>query len=109
MPAERSDAAALTDMQQAAQTVLRYLAGKTREEYECEELLRHAVERNIKIIGEAAHGSPMRSEMRIPRFLGVRSWRRGIFWHTTTTKWITISCGVSDMSTFPSSLSICES
>jgi uncharacterized protein with HEPN domain len=54
MPPERSDAAALSDMLQAAQTVARYLENKTRSDYEREELLRHAVERNLEIIGEAA-------------------------------------------------------
>ncbi|MBC8106016.1 MAG: DUF86 domain-containing protein [Anaerolineae bacterium] len=34
--------------------MLRYVAGKTRDDYEREEILRHAVERNIEIIGESA-------------------------------------------------------
>jgi uncharacterized protein with HEPN domain len=54
MPRERSDAAALFDMLQAAETVLRYVAGKSREDYERGEMLRHAVERNIEVIGEGA-------------------------------------------------------
>ena len=58
MPHERPEAATLADMQQAASTVLRYIAGKSREDYEQEELLRHAVERNIEIIGEAARRLP---------------------------------------------------
>jgi len=53
MPPDRSGAA-LADMLQAAEAIRRYLAGKTREDYEREDLLRHAVERNIEIIGEAA-------------------------------------------------------
>ena len=56
MPRERSEAARLFDMQQAAQTALRYVAGRTREEYEVQDMLRHAVERNLEIIGEAARG-----------------------------------------------------
>jgi uncharacterized protein with HEPN domain len=54
MPRERSAAAALSDMLQAAEAVLRYTAGKFREDYEREDILRHAVERNIEIIGESA-------------------------------------------------------
>jgi len=54
MPPERSAAAALSDMLQAAERVLRFLTDKTRPDYEREELLRHAVERNLEIIGEAA-------------------------------------------------------
>lgn len=54
MPRERTDAAALFDMLQAAETVLRYVAGKTREDFEQDDRTRHAVERNLEIIGEAA-------------------------------------------------------
>jgi uncharacterized protein with HEPN domain len=54
MPHNRSDDAAIFDMLQAAQSVLRHTAGKTRDDYEREELLRDAVERKIEIIGEAA-------------------------------------------------------
>ena len=54
MARERSDSAALFDMLQAAEAILRHIAGRTRDDYEREELLRHAVERNIEIIGEAA-------------------------------------------------------
>lgn len=54
MPREHIDAATLADIQQAAQTVLRYVTRKSREDYEQDDLLRHAVERNLEIIGEAA-------------------------------------------------------
>jgi len=54
MPLNDSDDAAVFDMLQAAQGVLRHTAGKTRNDYEREELLRDAVERKIEIIGEAA-------------------------------------------------------
>jgi uncharacterized protein with HEPN domain len=54
MPHERSDDAAVFDMLQAAQGVLRHTKGKARDDYEREELLRDAVERKIEIIGEAA-------------------------------------------------------
>ncbi len=54
MPRERSDAAALFDMLEAAEAARRHVAGKSREDYEREEMLRDAVERKIEIIGEAA-------------------------------------------------------
>jgi uncharacterized protein with HEPN domain len=53
MPLERTDAGCLHDMVKAAPTVVRYLTGKSREDYEREEVLRDAVERRIEIIGEA--------------------------------------------------------
>jgi uncharacterized protein with HEPN domain len=54
MQRERPAAASLSDMLQAAQTVLRYVTGKARADYDREDQLRHAVERNLEIIGEAA-------------------------------------------------------
>jgi uncharacterized protein with HEPN domain len=54
MARERSEAAAVFDMLQAAEATLRHVAGKSRDDYEREEMLRHAVERSIEIIGEAA-------------------------------------------------------
>ncbi len=54
MPRDRSDDAAVFDMLRAAQGVLRHTAGKARDDYERQELLRDAVERKIEIIGEAA-------------------------------------------------------
>jgi uncharacterized protein with HEPN domain len=58
MPRERSEAAALFDMLKAAQAILRHTSGKSRDDYEREEIVRHAVERNIEIIGEAARRLP---------------------------------------------------
>lgn len=54
MPRERSSAASISDMLAAAETAVRFITGKSREEYEHEQLLRNAVERNIEIVGEAA-------------------------------------------------------
>lgn len=54
MRRERSPAACLSDMLQAAQAALGHVAGKSREDYEHQKLIRDAVERNIEIIGEAA-------------------------------------------------------
>jgi uncharacterized protein with HEPN domain len=54
MPREQSDPAALLDMLQAAEGALRHIHGKTREDYEREEIVRDAAERKIEIVGEAA-------------------------------------------------------
>jgi len=54
MPRSSSDGAAAFDMLRAAEATLRHTAGKSRDDYEREELLRHAVERSIEIMGEAA-------------------------------------------------------
>jgi uncharacterized protein with HEPN domain len=54
MPRKHGDEASLFDMLQAARGVLRHTAGKTRDDYEREEILRDAVERKIEIIGEGA-------------------------------------------------------
>ena len=43
----------LFDMQRAAERVARFTAGKTFDDYERDELLRSAVERQLGIIGEA--------------------------------------------------------
>jgi uncharacterized protein with HEPN domain len=56
MQPDPADAAYLHDMIKAAETVIRYTSGKTRQDYEAEEMLRDAVERRIEIIGEAARG-----------------------------------------------------
>ena len=66
MPPNRRDAAYLLDMLQAAQRVVRYVQGKTREEFQGDELLRDAVERNIEIIGEAAKHIPEEVRKRNP-------------------------------------------
>jgi uncharacterized protein with HEPN domain len=54
MPRERSPAASLSDMLRAAEPALEHVAGKSREDYERQQLLRDGVERNIEIVGEAA-------------------------------------------------------
>jgi uncharacterized protein with HEPN domain len=45
MPRDRSDAAAIADILECAQKVLRYISGKSREDYERESMLRDAVAR----------------------------------------------------------------
>jgi uncharacterized protein with HEPN domain len=54
MPREKPEAASLFDMLRAAEATLSHVSGKSREDYERNQLLRHAVERSIEIIGEAA-------------------------------------------------------
>jgi uncharacterized protein with HEPN domain len=54
MSRDKGDAAFLLDMLTSAEAVVRYVAGKTHENYSQEEMLRDAVERRIEIIGEAA-------------------------------------------------------
>ena len=59
MARERSPAASLSDMLDAAEAALEHVAGKSRNDYESQKLLRDAVERNIEIIGEAARRLPV--------------------------------------------------
>ncbi|MFQ5731186.1 MAG: DUF86 domain-containing protein [Planctomycetaceae bacterium] len=54
MNSERTDAAWLWDMLDAARTVLQFVDGKSLQDYECDVMLHSAVERQIEIIGEAA-------------------------------------------------------
>jgi uncharacterized protein with HEPN domain len=57
MPRERSgrtDAASLLDIIVAGESIARYLGGKTRADFDADEMFRAAVERKIEIIGEAA-------------------------------------------------------
>ena len=63
-------------MLQAAEAVLHYTTGKTRDDYEREDILRHAVERNIEIIGESTAGSATSSAINTRRSAGERSWPR---------------------------------
>lgn len=53
-PDER-DAAYLLDMLRAAEKVRRFVQGITQDAFIIDEVLRDAVERNVEIIGEAAH------------------------------------------------------
>ncbi len=54
MPRERDDASLLWDMLEAARKVRQFVAGKTFHDYARDEVLQAAVERKLKIIGEAA-------------------------------------------------------
>jgi uncharacterized protein with HEPN domain len=56
MRAEKSDAAYLQDMLDAGEAVMRYVSGKTREDFDGNDILRDAVERRVEIFGEAARG-----------------------------------------------------
>jgi len=54
MPLNRRDPAYLLDMLEASEKVQQYLKNKTFEDYLRDEMLQDAVERNLRIIGEAA-------------------------------------------------------
>lgn len=54
MAGEKGDAAYLQDMLVAGEAVVRYVKGRTREEFVASDLLRDAVERRVEIFGEAA-------------------------------------------------------
>jgi uncharacterized protein with HEPN domain len=54
MRPDRGDPAYLQDMLDAGEAIVRYVAGKSREDYDSNEMLRDAVERRIEIFGEAA-------------------------------------------------------
>lgn len=54
MRPDESDLSYLQDMLSAAEAVIRFVEGKTLEDYTADLLLRSAVERQIEIIGEAA-------------------------------------------------------
>lgn len=54
MRRDRDPADSLYDMLTAAERTLRFMAGKTRDDYERDDLLRLAVERSVEVIGEAA-------------------------------------------------------
>jgi uncharacterized protein with HEPN domain len=54
MRPDRGDAAFLQDMVEAGEAIVRYTAGKSRTDYDSNEMLRDAVERRVEIFGEAA-------------------------------------------------------
>jgi uncharacterized protein with HEPN domain len=54
MRRDRGDPAFLYDMLKAARDVLRFVHGKSRVEYDADDILQAAVERKVEIIGEAA-------------------------------------------------------
>ncbi|MEW6234190.1 MAG: HepT-like ribonuclease domain-containing protein [Candidatus Omnitrophota bacterium] len=54
MPREKEDATYLWDMLEACRKIETIISGKTWRDFECDMVIRHAVERLIEIIGEAA-------------------------------------------------------
>jgi len=57
---------------QAAEKVRRYVKEKSLEDFESDELLRDAVERNIEVIGEAARRVSDEYKHNHPKFHGGR-------------------------------------
>lgn len=53
MRPDEGDAAYLRDMLEACDRIVRFVAGKSVDDYRCDEFLRSAVERQIEIVGEA--------------------------------------------------------
>src|SRR5687767_3985254 len=56
MQPDLRDAGLMLDMLESARIVVRYVDGKTLDDYLRDEMLRDAVERRVEIIGEAARG-----------------------------------------------------
>ncbi len=54
MPHEDGNRAYLYDMLEASERIARFISGKSGDDFEKDDLLRSAVERQIEIIGEAA-------------------------------------------------------
>ena len=54
MQGNESDAAYIQDMLDAGETILRHMLGKSRLDYDAQEILRDAIERKVEIFGEAA-------------------------------------------------------
>ena len=54
MRRDRGDPAFVFDMLAAARAVVRFTVGKSRDQYDHDEVLRAALERKVEIIGEAA-------------------------------------------------------
>ena len=54
MRRDRGDPAFVYDMLTAARSVVRFTAGKSRSDYDDDEVLRAALERKVEIVGEAA-------------------------------------------------------
>jgi len=69
----------LWDAREAAERALRFTAGKTFQDYEADELLRSAVERQLEILGEAlgklrqADAETAHSIRALPRAVGLRN------------------------------------
>lgn len=87
------------DMLKAAQATLRHIAGRFRADHEREEMFRHAVERSIEIVGEAARRLtqafrdanpqiPWQQVMAIRRILahGCDEVDHDTVWHTATDR-----------------------
>jgi uncharacterized protein with HEPN domain len=56
MPRDKGDAAFIYDILHAAADIQRFIAGKSLEDFQSDEMMGSAVERKIEVIGEAARG-----------------------------------------------------
>ena len=95
----------LYDIREAASAILRFVRGKTFDEYEQDELLRGGVERKFEILGEALN----RIRKDNPALLGkirehATSRRSGISSYMATTASTTRSYGTSSKKTWVSYL-----
>jgi len=54
MQGNEGDAAYIQDMLDAGAAVQRHVSGKSRQDYDAQEMLRDAIERKVEIFGEAA-------------------------------------------------------
>ena len=66
MPLGELDAGYLWDMLDAAESVQRFIAAASREEYLANEILQAAIERKIEIVGEAVKRLPVDLRSRLP-------------------------------------------
>jgi hypothetical protein len=94
----------LYDIKEAAAAILRFVRGKTFDDYERDELLRSGVERKFEIIGEALNRVSRDNPPVSTRYGSIAiSCRSGISSHTATTALITGLCGASLKKTWANS------
>jgi uncharacterized protein with HEPN domain len=94
----------LYDSKEAAAAILRFVRGKTFDDYEQDELLRSGVERKFEIIGEALNRVSRDNPTVLDKIREHRNTcRSGISSRTATTALITGLCGASLKKTWANS------
>lgn len=83
MQGSEADLAYIQDMIDAAEAVLRHVAGKSRQDFDHSELLRELLNGAWKYSARPLDECQKKLETRILKSHGTRSGRRGIFWRTT--------------------------